>query len=131
MLGVEFEKIKNVTFLIYKEGMFFSKKETQLHSSFKGPVYIFIFTFTYLNISIYVYIYVWYYLYTLYTFTYAYIIYMYTLFSIYINIYIVTSIDESAYMGHTGGGEAARSKCISPRFFFLRYAPGGRSWTLA
>ena len=35
MLGVEFEKIKNVTFLIYNEGTFFSKKDLQLHSSFK------------------------------------------------------------------------------------------------
>ena len=35
MLGVEFEKIKNVTFLIYNEGTFFSKKDFQLHSSFK------------------------------------------------------------------------------------------------
>ena len=36
MLGVEFEKIKNVTFLIYNEGTFFSKKDLQLHSSFNG-----------------------------------------------------------------------------------------------
>ena len=36
MLGVEFEKIKNVTFLIYNEGTFFSKKDLQLHSSFKA-----------------------------------------------------------------------------------------------
>ena len=36
MLGVEFEKIKNVTFLIYNEGTFFSKKDFQLHSSFKN-----------------------------------------------------------------------------------------------
>ena len=35
MLGVKFEKIKNVTFLIYNEGTFFSKKDLQLHSSFK------------------------------------------------------------------------------------------------
>ena len=35
MLGVEFEKIKNVTLLIYNEGTFFSKKDLQLHSSFK------------------------------------------------------------------------------------------------
>ena len=35
MLGVEFEKIKNVTFLIYNEGTFFNKKDFQLHSSFK------------------------------------------------------------------------------------------------
>ena len=42
------------------------------------------------------------------------------LFIIYINIYIVTSIDESAYRAYLGGGEeAARSKCISPRLFFL------------
>ena len=37
MLGVEFEKIKNVTFLIYNEGTFFSKKDLQLHSSFNPP----------------------------------------------------------------------------------------------
>ena len=35
MLGVEFEKNRNVTFLIYNEGTFFSKKDLQLHSSFK------------------------------------------------------------------------------------------------
>ena len=33
MLGVEFEKIKNVTFLIYNEGTFLSKKDLQLHTS--------------------------------------------------------------------------------------------------
>ena len=38
MLGVEFEKIKNVTFLIYNEGTFFSKKDLQLHSSFNTSV---------------------------------------------------------------------------------------------
>ena len=36
MLGVEFEKNKNVTFLIYNEGTFFSKKDFQLHSSFNS-----------------------------------------------------------------------------------------------
>ena len=41
MLGVEFEKIKNVTFLIYNEGTFFSKKDFQLHSSFKNKNEIF------------------------------------------------------------------------------------------
>ena len=43
MLGVEFEKIKNVTFLIYNEGTFFSKKDFQLHSSFKGTVKLYFF----------------------------------------------------------------------------------------
>ena len=38
MLGVEFEKIKNVTFLIYNKGTFFSKKDLQLHSSFKKSI---------------------------------------------------------------------------------------------
>ena len=35
MLEVEFEKIIKVTFLICNEGTFFSKKDFQLHSSFK------------------------------------------------------------------------------------------------
>ena len=38
MLEVEFEKIKNVTFLIYNEGSFFSKKDFQLHSSFNPRI---------------------------------------------------------------------------------------------
>ena len=42
MLGVEFEKIKNVTFLIYDEGTFFSKKDFQLHSSFNKSLNIYI-----------------------------------------------------------------------------------------
>ena len=45
MLGVEFEKNKNVTFLIYNEGSFFSKKDLELHSSFK------VWNQSYLNIS--------------------------------------------------------------------------------
>ena len=40
MLGVEFEKIKNVTIHIYNEGTFFSKKDFQLHSSFKGVIWL-------------------------------------------------------------------------------------------
>ena len=35
MLGVEFEKNKNITFLIYNKGIFFGKVDKQLHSSFK------------------------------------------------------------------------------------------------
>ena len=41
MLGVEFEKNKNVTFLIYNEGTFFSKKDFQLHSSFNMALNLF------------------------------------------------------------------------------------------
>ena len=41
ILEVEFEKIKTVTFLIYNEGTFFSKKDFQLHSSFKNKNEIF------------------------------------------------------------------------------------------